>query len=664
MKEKAVNQKKGVPGKVKEKAVAKPASSLFELLDNYLDKSFPWLIWVLLGLVLLFSLLLFDQKISLAGDDSSYIIRASEFIHSFKYPGFQGPLYPMFLGLVVAIFGISLIPLKIVSLLAMMGFFYVTLKTFKNRVPSTILFFSLLVATINSYLLYYASQTYNESFYLLIQSLLIYVFFSRFIDQGSEVSLKSDILNHLMLAGCLLAVTLTKNIGFSAIFAVLGYFLLKGQWKNLLYAILAFAAVFLVFQGIRYALWREGGLQFASQGSGLLNKDYYLPQNGKEDFAGMVKRFTDNSQLYFSKHLLYMTGFRSYVPSMPLIPMAAIGVYFLALVSLIFTYRKNAYLFFIGLLSGSFLIITFIVLQAKWDQGRLIIPALTFLIMVIFSSLYYFTQLKKWKALQFILPVLAVVIFFQTFADTTVEIKKTREATGRYGGLTPDWKHYLQASEWAAENLPPKAIVACRKPSISFVYGKGRNFYGIMQIPSFSLDQFYAIWKEHSKGMVAFSYADFSNKQLPAGMFDTLKHNMLAQFYVGDKFYFIEQMPDSLMQKTLLATEGMHVPGITSVESMKEIVKLVNKPATVIYPDSLLNLLIQNRVTHVLTANLRRNSFEKNGQIINTVERYLGFIEDKYPGFMSKVTQIGSDDNEPAAILKLEYDKTEKVLNP
>jgi hypothetical protein len=139
---------------------------------------------------------------------------------------------------------------------------------------------------------------------------------------------------------------------------------------------------------------------------------------------------------------------------------------------------------------------------------------------------------------------------------------------------------------------------------------------------------------------------------------------MLAQFYVGDKFYFIDRMPDTLMQKTMLATSSMSIPGITSVESMMEIVRLVNKPATVIYPDSLLYTLMQNKVTHVLTANLRRNTMEKNGQIINTVERYCGFIEDKYPGFMSKVTQIGSDDNEPASIMKLEYDRAGKTLKP
>ncbi|MBK7213151.1 MAG: hypothetical protein IPH88_07640 [Bacteroidales bacterium] len=43
------------------------------------------------------------------------------------------------------------------------------------------------------------------------------------------------------------------------------YFLLKGQWKNLAFFVLAFGTVFIAFQGIKYALWSEGGLQFSNQ---------------------------------------------------------------------------------------------------------------------------------------------------------------------------------------------------------------------------------------------------------------------------------------------------------------------------------------------------------------------------------------------------------------
>jgi hypothetical protein len=71
------------------------SDSFLKILDLTLVKSYPWIVWVFMALTLLFSLLLYDPKISLSGDDSFYINRASEFIHSFKFPSFQGPLYPM-----------------------------------------------------------------------------------------------------------------------------------------------------------------------------------------------------------------------------------------------------------------------------------------------------------------------------------------------------------------------------------------------------------------------------------------------------------------------------------------------------------------------------------------------------------------------------------------
>ena len=203
MKEKPTDHKqKNTNGNSKGKQSPKPSASLFDILDSDLSKNYSWLMWLILGLVLLFSLLLFDQKISLAGDDSFYIIRASEFIHSFKYPAFQGPLYPMVLGLVVAVFGISLIPLKLFSLAAMLAFVYILFRIMRDRVPATILMATLVVVSINSYFLYYASQTYNEAFYLFIQSLLLLVFFTKFIDQEKAGSLPANIKRHLLLAGC------------------------------------------------------------------------------------------------------------------------------------------------------------------------------------------------------------------------------------------------------------------------------------------------------------------------------------------------------------------------------------------------------------------------------------------------------------------------------
>jgi hypothetical protein len=658
MAKKSENQKdtRTTTSQHKKNNMAEKPKDLLSILDAYFDKRLGWLIWVILAITFIFSLLLFDSKVSLSGDDSFYIIRAYDFIHSFKYPEFQGPLYPMVLSLFVLVFGINIIVLKIVSLISVMGFMYLFFLAFRSRIPSTLLVVTLLILSINSFILYYASQTYNEAFYLFVQMILVYVFFRRFIDVERTVTTKEDIKRHLLVALSLLAIALTKNMGFSAVFAVTGYFLFRGQWKNLLYSIVAFSVVIFVFQGVKYAFWHEGGAQFSTQSSGLLNKDYYNPQAGKEDLAGFYTRLIDNSNLYLSKHFISIIGFLKVAPVMAVNSLVTIIIYLLSMGSLIITFRKNKYLFFSGLLTGSILLVTFVVLQVKWDQSRLIIPAVPLLILMLFAFFYYVSTNRQYKILQLAIPVLALLIFFQSLAVTASAVKANQEASGQFGGLTPDWRNYLQASEWAAENLPKDAVIACRKPSISFVYGNGRNFYGIMQLPTYSTDTFFKNWQKDEPAYMAFNYADFNGKQIEPGLIKTLKENQLALLFVGDTVYLIDKISDSIRTSF---TEKVKASGFKYTSSLDSFKSMIHKGQLMklYYPDSLLTQLQNAGVTHILTANLRRNSTRKDGMIINTVERYMAFIQEKYPQIYTKVSQVGSDDNEPASIVKIEYER-------
>ncbi len=640
----------------KKPAIPAQTKDLLEIIDKFLDQRLGWLIWVIMGIAILFSLLLFDPRVSLSGDDSFYIIRASDFIHSFKYPGFQGPLYPMVLSLFVAVFGISLVPLKMLSLIMMLGFIYLFYLAFRSRIPSTLLVVILLIISVNSSVLYYASQTYNEAFYLFMQMVFILVFFRRFIDIDITITYKQDLKRHILLALCLLSLTLTKSIGYSAVFAVIGYFILRGQWKNLLYSVAAFGIAMLVFQGVKYMFWHEGGLQFSSQGSGLLNKDYYNPQAGKEDLAGFLSRLVNNSNLYLSKHFVSLLAFRKIAPVMGVNSAVTLLIYMLATGSLIITFKKNKYLFFAGLLAGSFLLISFVILQAKWDQSRLIIPAVPLLLLMLFSVIYYVSEIQKFKFLQIAIPVLALLIFFQSLAVTASSVKENQQISGRYGALTPDWKNYLKASEWAAANLPKDAIIACRKPSISFVYGKGRNFYGIMQLPTYSVDVFFNNWMKDDSGYVLFNYNEFSGKQLSPQLYAMLKDNMSAMLFVGDTVFLADKVNKNSRK---LFTQEIKSVGLNYISSVRDMKALI-RPTQIMklyYPDSLLYSLQNNGVTHIMTASLRRNSTQKDGFTINTVERYMAFISEKYPLMFSKVSQVGDDDNEPATIFKIEYEK-------
>src|ERR1700722_5632088 len=109
------------------------AKSLFENLNNWFDKrekNISIFIFICSGL---FSILLFQARMDIGGDDSGYLERAYDFIHKGIFPSYQGPLYPIVLSIFMIPFGINIIILKILSLLFNIVGLYFFYRAFKGR---------------------------------------------------------------------------------------------------------------------------------------------------------------------------------------------------------------------------------------------------------------------------------------------------------------------------------------------------------------------------------------------------------------------------------------------------------------------------------------------------------------------------------------------------
>ena len=76
-------------------------------------------------------------------------------------------------------------------------------------------------------------------------------------------------------------------------------------------------------------------------------------------------------------------------------------------------------------------------------------------------------------------------------------------------------------------------------------------------------------------------------------------------------------------------------------------------------PDTLVNILKTNGVTHVIVASLRRDPLHKGLGIINTVHRYVSYIIHRYPRFIREIGHMGNADDEPAYIYALDYKMAE-----
>jgi hypothetical protein len=619
--------------------------SFFDKMEASLLKKEELFFWLFFIITALVSFLLYDPRISLSGDDSTYIIQAHDFIKHFVLPNFQGPLYPVALSPVVLLFGISLFPLKVFSLLSMLGFMYFTFITFRKRIPASILLPVLLLVSINSSVLYYASQTFSEAFYMLIQSLFIFVFFRFFVEnQTNKIEWKTDLKHHLYLALLILATALTRSVGFAVLIGVAGYFLIQKQWKNLGFIILSFACIFIIYSLLKTWIWGSSDLQFSTQGNSLLNKNFYRPEEGKEDLVGLLVRFWQNSVQYLSNGLLRIMGFQYPVGENS--AFQATLVYILAITGLYSAFKKNKYLTFTIVITGVFLIVTFIALQVFWNQERLIIPVYPFILLSIFTFFYYLLSLKKLRGFQFLYLLPIAILFIMGAKNTLNTIPEARKITNQYSGLSPDWVNYMKASDWAAKNLKENDLVACRKPSISTIYGNGKSFYGIYNVPTGDSKTFLQEWTDNPNKYVAV----IANEQNYKFYDPFLRNYYRARIEIGNGVLWAFNRSSDL--DTILTQNNIQN---VQLQQFKEISTQVNDNFGIFYADSLLNQLKTGNATHIMTANLRSNPNMKTGQTISTVERYAFYIQEKYPNIYEFVYQEGGNDNEPAKIYKINW---------
>ncbi len=470
----------------------KQSTTLFASLDTLLEKNSGKLLILIFGICALFSFLLFQARMDVGGDDSGYILRAYDFIHKGAFPSFQGPLYPLVLSIFVSFAGIKIVFLKSLSIIFNLVALFFLYKAFEKRVPPLVLYSVLLLTAINSYILNFASLTYNEEFFMVLQYAFFYYFFKlqdspRFT---ANTSLKDSWRVWLPVGLFIFLITFTRNIGISCLGGLMIYFAVRKQFRYIVYVLIAFLAFEIPVMLLEKLLLHDQN-QWGSQGGMLLLKNPYDASEGKETLYGFVLRFFQNSNLYLSNRFFQILGFRS---DSQLEPNPLLTLFF-AVFLLFAIYRvvksKNWYLLVAGLYFISMAGATFIVLQTRWDQPRMIMIYVPLLLMLFLYGLYDVIKKRSW-ALQMTVLVLVSIVFISEFSSTLKKAKEnipilTKNLHGDiYSGFTPDWVNYLRLSAWC-ENLPKDSLVACRKGPMSSIYANGRPFVNIARTDNIDL---------------------------------------------------------------------------------------------------------------------------------------------------------------------------------
>lgn len=616
----------------------KTTNSLIEKLDDIVEsrQNLTYFLSLILSLIVFYNL--FDLRISLSGDDSQYILRAYNFIKNGTFPTFQGPLYPIILSPFIALFGVSLPLLKILSALFLLGSFFFFFKALKGKVSSSILLFVLFILSINSYIAFYSTQTFSEAFFILVESLLIYLFLTYIIDNS-----KINFIHYFLFGLLTLMLYLTRSIGLVGIISASLFFIINKEWKKLLAGVSSFSIFFILTEFAKRIFWHIKDSQFSNQLNILLRKHPYQPALGNENLMGFFRRFIDNSNLYLSKHLFRFIGFKNFT-SHEISPLLTILIYVLLIVALYFAFRKNKYVLYLVIYSSVFAGTTFIIIQKFWDQDRLIIPVFPFLLFSIIWGIFSLFKIKALKKYQIIPVLLCIVIFFSVLKTTMNKIKENKPVLenslkgNMIFGYSPDWQNYLLISKYAGDNIPKQDVIACRKPGMSFIFGN-HKFYGISSVPLTNIDSVFTNNTTY--------YA------IPGGeeILKLIPREMLKAIFAGKT-----NNPQYKSQRTYFLFEtksNFDLKGIDKYKVTKSVIQNNFTELKIYSPDNLRNRLLNNNVKYIIIANLRRNPNKKTNLTINTLSRYAEFITIKYPLFLSKIYEVGKD--EKAALYKINY---------
>ena len=478
------------------------SKKIFPKLDAWMEKHSRHLLIGILLVASILSLLMFDAKISTGGDDSLYVHAGYDYMTqgSKYYFNANAPLYPMILALVMLVTGFHLILFKTLSILFFLASIILIYYTFERRIPYSILFSILAFQAVNYYFLYHASQTYTESFFIMMQALFFLA--ARYLIDALGDKKKSFYQTWkpwLLFGMMLFLLAMSKNVAITALVAAILYFLIRKEFVYAVYTVGAFSIFRVSFEFLKRLIWGNIG-QYSTQLNILLQKNPYDASQGNENFGGFIQRLIDNTIIYWDRLLFQILGFSDEGDlDKPLL--AIIIVVLIAGALIVFWKEKNKLLLFTGTYVIALCGATFLVVQPFWGQLRLVLVVVPFMLMLIFMFGYWFFNKPKCHGFQWILILLMLTVLFGSISETVPHIEKNYPiirknlAGDMYFGFTPDWVNYLRMCEWAADSLPSSSFVACRKPEMAFIYGKGKSFYGIYNVPTQDPDTILARFK-------------------------------------------------------------------------------------------------------------------------------------------------------------------------
>jgi hypothetical protein len=417
--------------------------------------------------------------------------------------------------------------------------------------------------------------------------------------------------------------------------------------------------VFLIpFRLYKTLVWESGRIRSEGQLSEILLKNPYNKALGHEDLHGMIARFFENARLYLSKH--FMIGIGLHDPSSTdksWFITALVALLFL--IALFYAYKRSKIMLFVSIYLGASVSATFIALQQSWDQMRMVVIYFPMLLLLLAWGIQQVATRKGFRIMATVLLVLLALIFFKTIGQSFDKMKANRKVLAKnirgnkYYGFSPDWQNFLRMSEWVGRNIPDSALVAsaslpCR------LFTAGRDFYGIYRFPSDAPEKLLSALVPRTGTLQVIPSRNIA-VNWPAGLQLAIKRATVAYVAEGNEVYGVFDLKGASGDSITRALEQYKVIPFTT-DSLLNRIRTSSQSCFAVSPDSLIQTLRRNKVDYVIVASLRANPNLNTGNIINNIQRYLYFVEQKYPGILTLVHQIGaSEQEEPAWLYQINY---------
>ena len=201
-----------------------------------------------------------------------------------------------------------------------------------------------------------------------------------------------------------------------------------------------------------------------------------------EDLPGFWHRLVENSKVYLTFFYEYL-GLRPEFSALSLL--LTLFTYVLFFVCIIPVYKRNKSLFFVGLYAGIMNVASFIILQTRGMQYRLIMIYVHLMLRFLLGGIYFWLSTNNLRKLALLSPALLILLCVSIGVRAKdkgaahIPVLQHNLTGDMLYGLTPDWENFVKMCQWTTKNLDKNAVVVSRKPSISYIY-TGKQFEAVI----------------------------------------------------------------------------------------------------------------------------------------------------------------------------------------